>query len=148
MSSKDDLAAAWHLGYSIKRAQHALRIRMDDGLRVLGLTTPQYSAMSAVAARPGISNAELARSAFVTPQTMQAILAGLEREGLLERVPDPSHGRILRSGLTAKGSALLAEAHRLMDDVGEILVQAIGATDAVRLTKALGSVADALSKAD
>lgn len=148
MSSRDDLAAAWHLGYAIKRAQHALRIRMDDALRPIGLTTPQYSALSAVSARPGISNAELARSAFVTPQTMQAILAGLEREGLLQREPDPAHGRILRSVLTAKGSALLANAHRLMDDVGEVLVQAVGGTQAAKLTASLGSITDALSTAD
>jgi predicted Holliday junction resolvase-like endonuclease len=35
--------------------------------------------MAAVAAVAGISNAELARVAFVTPQTMQGILANLER---------------------------------------------------------------------
>jgi len=35
-----------------------------------GVTTPQYSVLSAIAAYPGVSNARLARLAFVTPQTV------------------------------------------------------------------------------
>ena len=70
------------LGYVLKRAQHALRIRMDEALLPLALTTPQYSVLSAVELAPGISNAALARAAFVTAQTMQGIVTNLERDGV------------------------------------------------------------------
>lgn len=56
---------------------------MDEALRSLGLTAPQYAVLSAVELEAGISNARLARAAFVTPQTVQGILANLERQGLL-----------------------------------------------------------------
>jgi len=132
------------LGYAIKRAQHALRLRMDGDLQALGLTTPQYSVLSAIEANPGISNAQLARQAFVTPQTMQAILAGLERQALLVRTPDATHGRILRSLLTARGAALLAEAHQRLRGVGETLLGALGGLDSAVFLQALNGVADAL----
>ena len=35
-------------GYLLKRAQHAFRTRIDDALRPLGLTAPQYAVLSAV----------------------------------------------------------------------------------------------------
>jgi DNA-binding MarR family transcriptional regulator len=64
-------AVAKRLGYALKRAQHALRVSMDEVLRPLGLTTPQYAVLCAIEADPGISNASLARAAFVTAQTMR-----------------------------------------------------------------------------
>src|SRR5277367_4602784 len=62
------------LGYALKRAQHALRVRMDEVLRPLGLTTAQYAVICVIEQEAGISNAGLARAAFVTPQTMTGIL--------------------------------------------------------------------------
>lgn len=105
MSSSDmPEPVAKRLGYALKRAQHALRMSMDEALRPLALTTPQYAVLCAVEAEPGLSNARLARAAFVTPQTMQGVLANLERAGLLHRRPDPHHGRVLCSELTGAGS--------------------------------------------
>lgn len=97
------------IGYELKRAQHALRLRMDEALRETGATTPQYSALGALAEEPGLSNAQLARRSFVTPQTMNQILKGLEAAGLVRREGHPEHGRVLRSYLTGEGERLHAE---------------------------------------
>ena len=66
-------------GYIFKRTQLALRGAMDDALVTVNLTTPQYAALSEPSKEQGLSNAELARRCFVTPQTMHQILGGLER---------------------------------------------------------------------
>src|SRR3712207_8022525 len=66
------------VGYELKRAQHALRSEMDGALRGVGLTTPQYAALSVLEGEEGISGALLARRCFVTPQTMNGILVNLE----------------------------------------------------------------------
>lgn len=100
------------VGYELKRAQQALRRAMDDSLRELDLTTPQYAALRALEEAPGASSAELARRSFVTAQTMNAIVAHLERAGLIERHAHPQHGRILSATLTGEGQALAARAHR------------------------------------
>jgi DNA-binding MarR family transcriptional regulator len=78
----------------LKRAQYTLRQVMDDRLADAALTTPQYAALTALEREEGLSNAELARRCFVTPQTMHSIVTRLEEEGLLRRTPHPNHGRI------------------------------------------------------
>ena len=134
------------VGYVLKRAQHALRIRMDEALLPLALTTPQYSVLSAVELTPGISNAALARAAFVTAQTMQGIVANLERLGLLRRTEDPEHGRIRRGELTKRGHEVLARAHQLVATVESRMLSGLSEKEAAALTTLLEGCAENLSK--
>ena len=78
------------IGFALKQAQQALRTRLDSGLREIGLTTRQYAPLAFLEVEAGASNAALARRAFVTPQTMQAILVALERAGCIARKPIPN----------------------------------------------------------
>src|ERR1700722_9749164 len=126
---------AKRLGYALKRAQHALHMRMEEVLRPLGLTTTQYAVMCVIEQEAGISNAGLARAAFVTPQTMTGIVANLHRDGLLSREADPCHGRILRSELTPVGKKSLAQAHRAVSELEEIMLKAVGRARAANLVE-------------
>src|SRR6267143_4330952 len=99
------------VGYHLKRAQQALRMAMDEGLRAQGLTTPQYAALTHLEADEPLSGAELARRCFVTAQTMNAILVGLERARLVERAPHANHGRVIEARLTKRGRAKAPTAH-------------------------------------
>ena len=105
------------LGYVLKRAQHALRTSMDDRLSHLGVTTAQFNVLSAVQLQPGISNASLARGAFVTAQSMLGIVSNLEKMELLRRTPHEIHGRIMQSELTQKGTKVLASAREAIHEV-------------------------------
>jgi len=135
---------AKRFGYALKRAQHALRVSMDDALRPLALTTPQYSVLSAIEAETGMSNARLARAAFVTPQTMHGLLTNLEKAALLARDADPAHGRVLRTRLTDRGQKLLAEAHRAVAVIEDKMVASLGATASTRMTATLTKCAEDL----
>ena len=95
------------IGFALKQAQQALRTRMDSRLREIGLTTPQYAVLAFLEIEAGASNAMLARRAFVTPQTMQAILVALERSGFIARTPHPKHGRAQITELTVSGRGIL-----------------------------------------
>lgn len=90
---------------------------MDASLGRLGLTLPQFVALSGIAGNVGISNAELARQAFVTPQTMHRIVNGLEKRGCLVRRPHPQLERIQRLFLTKCGEKLLDEASGVVDKI-------------------------------
>src|SRR5262245_24385914 len=103
------------VGYSLRKAQHILRVKVDERLRKLALTAPQYAALAVLSEEPGLSGAALARRCFVTPQTMTGIISNLSGAGLVVREPDPEHGRILKTRLTARGSSLLREAHRAVE---------------------------------
>lgn len=132
------------LGFLLKRAQHAFRTRVDNVLRPFELTAPQFAVLTAVDRVTGISNAELARVAFVTPQTMQGILTNLERAGLLTRSPHPQHGRILRSALTKQGSQVLGQARQCVQDVEQLIADAIGPRYTTDFADMLSRCADEL----
>jgi len=91
------------IGYSLKIAQHRLRQRLEAELSGTGVSAAQNAVLLAIGDNPRISNAALARAAFVTPQSMQGMLVTLERDGLILRTPHPEHGRIIMTDLTEKG---------------------------------------------
>jgi DNA-binding MarR family transcriptional regulator len=97
------------VGYLVMRVFRALRAAMDEAVRPHGFTMPQVAVMLALGHRSKLSTAELARRAFVTPQAMGELLAGLETRGLVIRRAHDSHGRILPAELTSVG----LEARRL-----------------------------------
>jgi len=132
------------VGYQMKRAQHALRVEMDKALREVGMTTAQYAALSTLEAAPGLSGAELARRSFVTPQTMNVILANLEAAGLVVRRPHPEHGRVLKTYLTEMGEESVTRAHGLVEAVERRMLDRLSQDDRRRLLEALRGCADAL----
>ena len=97
-------------GYLLRQAWQAFRGAMETALRAHGLTGAQYAVLSVLARDPGMSGADLARACNTTPQAMNGVLATLEREGLIERHPHPTHGRILQVTLTREGERRLEAA--------------------------------------
>jgi DNA-binding MarR family transcriptional regulator len=91
------------VGYLLMRVHRAFRAAIDERLRPHGFTLPQVSVMFALAHKSGLSTADLARRAFVTPQAMGEVLAGLEAKGFVIRRAHDSHGRILPAELTEAG---------------------------------------------
>ncbi|MBE7161331.1 MAG: MarR family transcriptional regulator [Williamsia herbipolensis] len=91
------------VGYLLKEAASALRAAMEAELRPLGMTVTHYSCLELLAQRPGLSNSELARGAFVTRQSMNVLLRSLERAGVVERASEPTAGKALPTRLTASG---------------------------------------------
>lgn len=98
------------LGYLLKEASSALRAAMEAVLRPLGMTITQYSCLELLSQRPGLSNSELARGAFVTRQSMNVLLQSFERDGFVTRASEPSVGKALPTELTARGHAHLKKA--------------------------------------
>lgn len=97
------------LMYEVKQVELAVRSLMDEVLRPAGVTTLQYTALTVLARREGVTSAELARNSFVTAQTMTDMVAALERRELIVRAQDPAHGRRLLISLSDKGRAFLEE---------------------------------------
>ena len=104
-----DSAELARFPYLIGRVDRRVRGELAERLRGYALTVPEYTTLSVLRARPGLSNAQLARRALITPQSMSQVVAALERRGLIERSPDPAHQRILRTTLTRTGEKLLDE---------------------------------------
>lgn len=139
-------ATTSRVGYLIKRAQAVLHEAMTDALEPLQLTIPQYAALTALREEPGLSNADLARRAFVTPQTMHAVLADLEARALLVRHPHPEHRRVLRAELTRSGRDLLERAARQVDTIEDRMLGDLSEAARARLAGGLAACIDALSE--
>jgi DNA-binding MarR family transcriptional regulator len=110
--SQDDAAVDLEtsMGYLLKEAATALRLAMEAVLRPLGMTVTHYSCLELLAQRPGLSNSDLARGAFVTRQSMNVLLQALERDGFVTRPAEAPVGRVLPAQLTADGRAQLEKA--------------------------------------
>ncbi|MFD3430783.1 MarR family winged helix-turn-helix transcriptional regulator [Nocardia fluminea] len=100
--------------YLIKQLELAVRALMDDALRPLGLTTLQYTALTVLERRSGLSSAQLARRSFLRPQTMNVMVQTLEERGLIRRDRDPANRRVLVATLTDHGREVLREAGPLV----------------------------------
>jgi DNA-binding MarR family transcriptional regulator len=137
MSISKEINVAGLLGYKLKKTQHALRLHMDEALRILDLTTPQYAVLAQLELRPGISNAALARSAFITAQTMHGIVSNLEKRGLVQRKSDASHGRILCTELTDQGHKVVAQAHDMIRAVESRMLSTVSEEHKALLEKLL-----------
>jgi DNA-binding MarR family transcriptional regulator len=96
-----------YMGYLLRQAAGAHRLRLERALADLGVTQPQFAVLTMLAAYPGLSNADVARLALLTPQTVSVIVANLERAGSLVRKPHAVHGRIQHLDLSDSGTALL-----------------------------------------
>lgn len=105
------------IGYLVKQVQQEVRSHLDGALARHDVTMASYAAMAALDEDPGLSNADLARRCFVTPQTMNRIVRDLAAEGRVVRSPDPEHGRIQRTELTRGGARLVARCRREVEAI-------------------------------
>src|SRR3954471_8950187 len=105
------------LGYMLKAAASALHSALEAVLRPHGMTITHYACLELLAQRPGLSNSELARGAFVTRQSMNVLLQALERQGLVVRPAQPVAGRALPVKLTPLGSKRLKAASAAANEV-------------------------------
>ena len=135
MSKETNVAGL--LGYKLKQTQHSLRLHMDEALRALDLTTPQYAVLAQLELRSGISNAALARSSFITAQTMHGIVSNLEKRNLVKRKSDPQHSRILCTELTKQGMKAVQQAHNIISKVEASMTSTITEDNKVLLEKLL-----------
>ncbi|MGW7086811.1 MarR family winged helix-turn-helix transcriptional regulator [Streptomyces sp. NPDC054871] len=134
-----------HVGYRLKRAHAALRSAMDQALREHGLTVPQYACLEVLAARPGLSNAELARATFVTRQSMNVVLRGLQDAGLLTRPVTVESGRARPASLTGEGRDRLTAAQGAVYAIEARMIEAIPDERLTALLEDFDRLARALS---
>jgi DNA-binding MarR family transcriptional regulator len=134
------------VGYLLKRAQQALRSRIDEALADLDLTAPQYAVLANLEERSGMSNAELARRSFVTPQTMIRIVTGLEDRGLIVRAPRPDNRKVLEASLTRLGSELVELADLAVAPVERIVGQGFSDQEVTALAGQLAELAARLEE--
>lgn len=135
---------AEEVGVLIKEAQALLNQRMGEALHGLGLTVPQYACLQALADTPGITGAELARRAFVSRQSMNVLLQGLERRGLVERSGEPGPRRERATLLAPGARALVHRARSAVVAIVDAMVTPLGDNGAAQFRTLLEACRDVL----
>mgnify|MGYP001313732391 CR=1 FL=1 len=102
-----DLARFFEL---VSGVQVRTRRTIEAGLRGRGLTYAQYTALAALDARNGMSQAELAQALDTDSTTAMVLRTSLEKKGYVDRVDDPDDGRVKRIVITDSGKTALHSA--------------------------------------
>src|SRR5437763_9837069 len=87
----------------------------DDQARAAGLTHVQHQLLVAIKGHPGGAPptvGDLAGYLFMRPHSTVELIDRAEIAGLVERIPDPDDGRVVRVRLTATGERLVRELSR------------------------------------
>jgi DNA-binding MarR family transcriptional regulator len=140
----DQPATRARVGYLVYRVERRVRTRLDHAVRAHGVTTTEYVALSVLRDRDGMSSAELARWAFVTPQAMNLVISALEERRLVRRRPDPQHRRVLRASVSSKGRKVLERCDEAMDQIEADMLRGLSPEEADALRSALAACAHAL----
>lgn len=121
----------------MKRIMIHFRGLMDEKLRPQGVTTAQLQVLKAISQEPGMSGAQLARYCYVTPQSAQTLLKGLERDGWIVRSKNRVNDRVLNASLTAEGKKLLVSAERELKVIEARLWRGVPESSVVALNTVL-----------
>ena len=97
-------------GYTIKQVQQQIHTAMEDSLRPLSLSLSQYNVLKSLETSSTVTGAQLARQAFVTPQTMHTILTTMERKGLIVRTAIDGNVKSFNISRMEKGGKVLNSA--------------------------------------
>ncbi len=131
------------LGYRLRQAAGAYRHEAERALADTGVTPPQFAVLTMLAACPGHSNADLARLALLTPQTVSVIVANLVRDGSVVRRPHAIHGRIQHLDLTRSGRGLLATCRERVHAIEAHLIRGLSTVEERAIRRWLVRVATA-----
>jgi DNA-binding MarR family transcriptional regulator len=133
------------VSYVVARLERAIRRGINERVKPYGLTTLQYTTLS-VLRRQGrpLSNAQLARRAYMTPQAMSEVIEALEEKGLIERTPHPNHRRVYPAVLTPEGSKVLALCDAAVDDLEATMLRDLDPRRRAALVDGLTSAVRAL----
>ena len=137
-----------HVAYWMNRASR-LMLRLHDGrLKAHGLSMGQMPVLDALMDGGSRSQKEIAAHAGVKQPTMAELLARMERDGVVERTPDPEDGRGSRISLTAWAKKRLAPARATLVAGAEQAVAGFGAAEIATLRGLLERVVANLEAAE
>ena len=114
----------------------------DQLLREQGFALGQLPVLMALKEGKPRSQAELARLACVEQPSMAQLLARMERDGLVERLPDPEDGRSKLISLTPACRERMPKAKGVMQALGAEALQGLSADEVEVLAGLLARLAD------
>ncbi|AKH44207.1 MarR family transcriptional regulator for hemolysin [Altererythrobacter atlanticus] len=123
------------------------RSLMDERLRAIGQSSARMEAMSAIMNSPELSaQVDIAKRLRIEGPTMTRMIDTLEKDGLVERLPDPTDRRSKKLRLTPEGKTVLSDIFDIADEMRERLLQGLPQQTVDELNDVLKILSDRLDK--
>jgi DNA-binding MarR family transcriptional regulator len=129
------------LGYLLHQVMSTLRPEVAAALSPLGLTLPEFVCMRMLSMSPGLSSAELARLANVSPQAMNTVLHRLVNTQKVTRPASVASGRALPASLTGEGRTLLKRAESAVREADARVLAKLSASEQCEFKRMLETLA-------
>jgi DNA-binding MarR family transcriptional regulator len=116
------VASRDNLGFLLAKASQRWNELLTEGFAAEGFSEVRASYGSVLLPlfeEDGLRMGEVARRARLSKQTMTTMVRLAERDGLVERSPDPADRRATRVRLTAKGRRFKPVAERVLSELDE-----------------------------
>ncbi len=111
-----------HFGYLLHDVARLLRREFDRRIKTLGLTRAQWIALAALLQQDGLTQTELAFMLDMGRAPLGTLIDRLERDGWVERKPDPEDRRANRVYITKKIKPLLSKLSLVSQEVYEAAI--------------------------
>jgi DNA-binding MarR family transcriptional regulator len=98
-----------------------IRVEADRRARVDGMTRAQWALLLRLRHNPGLSQKEVADLLEVEPISVARLVDRLERNGLIERRPDPQDRRVWRLHLRDAAGPVLKRIAQQRDELAAII---------------------------
>jgi DNA-binding MarR family transcriptional regulator len=134
-----------NLGYLLAKASQRWNELLYEGFVEAGFgeVRPSYgSILIPLFEEDGLRMGELAQRSRLSKQTMTTMVRLVERDGLVERRPDPDDGRATRVYLTRRARRFRPVADRVLRDLDDCVEAALGVAHVSRLRESLEGVMD------
>ena len=134
--------------WSIDLLSHLVRQQINALLAPLGLTFPKYSALKAIEDKQALTNADLARSCLVRPQTMNSVVRDLQAAGLISAAAAPDHNLKILYSLTPQAKELLAQANAIVQGLENAFLVGLGEAKVQEMQEMMQNTLARLQRAD
>jgi DNA-binding MarR family transcriptional regulator len=128
------------LGYLINRAARAFASRLGSELRPFEVGIGQWAVLMHLWGNDGMTQAQLARRVAIEQPTMVRTIDRMERDGLVNRRPDPNDGRASRITLTERGWNLRDALVPLADGVNRAATESLTDEELATLRRLLAKL--------
>ena len=131
------------LTWSLVRVARLVGQRLTDRLAVHDLNPIQFGVLAHLAINEELTQADLARSVLVRPQSVAPLLDGLEVRGLIARTGDRARGRRNPVRLTGQGRVALDGVRSVVLEANDLTDVGLTAADSGELNRLLLKVVHA-----
>lgn len=127
--------------FLVARATSLGKALANARLAPLDLRVRSYSVLASVCGADGLSQRDIAEFLCLDPSQIVALVDGLERRALLERLPDPRDRRTKLIRATAAGRKLHAQAADIVRDAEDESLQNLSTAERDQLRELLRRMA-------